>query len=319
MSVGAIAYSSNAQGGSLGEFTPRRCRRCDILIYSSRDEAAAANSYWRERFHVNIITGRQNKRNAGDPMGARLIPHINGAVGDLCAACARETAGHKGLVSGRQIAIYSEYFGGELHPGDTADEPAGKDEETEMRRNELSDGDVIALHRQYVMDDRSTEEIGLQAGVSGASIGSWFRRLELPVRLRNGRWRVADVARICEVHDMQPDQVPGADKAIEPTKKVKRPAAVGAPTVRASALAPITEATPDTGPMHDPDKKPRPAAVVPARETAVAANSNGSSGDQAGDLREQLDLIQELLGLAEAKQVTLRGKISVELHAEVAF
>ncbi|MBK6708883.1 MAG: hypothetical protein IPG51_00865 [Chloroflexi bacterium] len=37
------------------------------------------------------------------------------------------------------------------------------------------------------------------------------------------------------------------------------------------------------------------------------------------DLREQLGVIQELLGLAEAQSVTLRGKISVDLHAEVAF
>lgn len=56
-------------------------------------------------------------------------------------------------------------------------------------------------------------------------------------------------------------------------------------------------------------------AVVPAQETAVAANAPVPPTD----LREQLGVIQELLSLAEAQSVTLRGKICVDLHAEVAF
>ncbi len=56
-------------------------------------------------------------------------------------------------------------------------------------------------------------------------------------------------------------------------------------------------------------------AVVPVQATAVAA----TSPTPPADLREQLGVIQELLGLAEAQSVTLRGKISVDLHAEVAF
>ena len=54
---------------------------------------------------------------------------------------------------------------------------------------------------------------------------------------------------------------------------------------------------------------------VPVEETAVVTNGD----QQPGDLREQLTVIQELLALAEAKQVTLSGKISVDLHAEVSF
>ncbi len=56
-------------------------------------------------------------------------------------------------------------------------------------------------------------------------------------------------------------------------------------------------------------------AVVPVRETAVAVHAPAPSGD----LRTQLVVIQELLNLAEAQSVTLSGKISVDLHAEVAF
>ncbi len=56
-------------------------------------------------------------------------------------------------------------------------------------------------------------------------------------------------------------------------------------------------------------------AVVPVQATAVAATST----TPPADLREQLGVIQELLGLAEAQSVTLRGKICVDLHAEVAF
>jgi len=56
-------------------------------------------------------------------------------------------------------------------------------------------------------------------------------------------------------------------------------------------------------------------AVVPVRETAVAVHAPASSGE----LRAQLVVIQELLTLAEAQSVTLSGKISVDLHAEVAF
>lgn len=53
--------------------------------------------------------------------------------------------------------------------------------------------------------------------------------------------------------------------------------------------------------------------VVPARATAVAHEPTPT------DLRAQLGVIYELLSLAEAQSVTLRGKISVELHAEVSF
>ncbi|MCB8988107.1 MAG: hypothetical protein H6661_10210 [Ardenticatenaceae bacterium] len=63
-------------------------------------------------------------------------------------------------------------------------------------------------------------------------------------------------------------------------------------------------------------------AVVPVQATAVATNGHAQPDDlreQLAVIQEQLAVIQELLGLAEAKQVTLRGKISVELHAEVAF
>lgn len=318
-------------------FEQRRCRRCDILIYSSRREAVAADGYWSQRYRLNNITGRPNKLSSGDPVGARFVPHINGAVGDLCAACARETAGHYELVTGRQVGIYNDYFGGEF-PGEPADSQAAGQEDVDMRRNELSDDDVIALHRQYVLDGKSATEIGLQIGVSDASIGSWFRQLELPVRLRNGRWRVADVARVCEIHDLTLDQIPGADKAVDKAKKPPRAKvsafddtvirqAVGAPVLKSAApanqpevqaAAPAETKTADNAQaMPDPDKESKPRAVIPAQETAVAANGHGS--DQANDLRVQLGVIQELLSLAEAKQVTLRGKISVELHAEVAF
>ena len=74
-------------------------------------------------------------------------------------------------------------------------------------------------------------------------------------------------------------------------------------------------ATPRKSPAPKTAVVPAPTAVVPAQETAVATNGPM----QTGDLRQQLTLIQELLGLAEAQSVTLHGKISVELHAEVAF
>ncbi len=61
-------------------------------------------------------------------------------------------------------------------------------------------------------------------------------------------------------------------------------------------------------------------AVVPVQETAVAATAvAATSPTPPADLREQLGVIQELLSLAEAQSVTLRGKICVDLHAEVAF
>ncbi|MBP6468893.1 MAG: hypothetical protein KBE23_09740 [Chloroflexi bacterium] len=59
-------------------------------------------------------------------------------------------------------------------------------------------------------------------------------------------------------------------------------------------------------------------AVVPMQATAVAA-STAHGPTPPTDLREQLGVIQELLSLAEAQSVTLRGKICVDLHAEVAF
>lgn len=66
-------------------------------------------------------------------------------------------------------------------------------------------------------------------------------------------------------------------------------------------------------------EKRQPVRATAKVETAVVPAQATASPTPPADLREQLGVIQELLGLAEAKQVTLRGKISVDLHAEVAF
>ena len=68
----------------------------------------------------------------------------------------------------------------------------------------------------------------------------------------------------------------------------------------------------------EPQPQPEPTAVVPVQETAVAPAPNGHA--VAGDLTavsEQLAALQALLSQAEAKSVSISGRIRLELTAEV--
>jgi len=287
--------------GRRAEPPVRHCSRCEIIIYRSREEAAAVDrTFWAaRRGHMTEASIRT------DSSGVRFVPHVNGAVGDLCAACAREQQGQD-QATAEWIRFCETYFGGGFSYSDRQNMSrsagsAGGEMETNMSRVRVSDEEVIAVHRRYVLEHLSAEQVAKDAPLSKVPLQKRFRELNLPLRQRGSNtWSAEDLQRVCAVHNLEAADVLGeADMLGE---------AVGAP--ERAVGAPTAEREPEAE-----SRQPRPTAVVPVQETAVATNGHV----QPDDLREQLAVIQELLGLAEAKQVTLRGKISVELHAEVAF
>lgn len=77
-----------------GMDNPSRCAVCDILIYQSRDDAAACDAA------------------LGDEVDRRhvlFIPHLNGAVGDRCILCA---ADFEYPLSGAVVRRLEKLFGG---------------------------------------------------------------------------------------------------------------------------------------------------------------------------------------------------------------
>lgn len=284
----------------------RRCACCDILIYRSRDEAVAIDrTYWAaRREHMTDMSVRSHAS------GARLVPHVNGAVGDLCAACARETAGHKGLVTGRQIALYEKYFGGPFPAQEMSRKGGLVDKQEYGMRQKMDDEELVAAHRRYVMENLTLKELAETSPMSADPLRKHFNRLGLPTRTRGSNaWASDDLARVCLVHDLQPDEVPGPtggeEQEVGPEVKEYQPGSVRARTPKPKAKS-----------------RPQPTAVVPVQETAVpvATNGNGHSHGAIGDLavvNEQLAALQALLSQAEAKSVIISGRIRLELTAEV--
>lgn len=168
------------------------------------------------------------------------------------------------------------------------------------RKPLLDDEGVHEAHLRYCLGVEAEE-----ASVLGSSaLLKRFRRMGLPTRLGSTQgWRPEDAAEAARIHGLELAQLGkiAGQEAPKPAKKA-------APRKPAPAK---------------PNAKPKPQAAALAvvevePETAVVPNGQ-ANGHQPGDLRGQLAVIQELMSLAEAQQVTLRGKISVELHAEITF
>ncbi len=110
----------------------------------------------------------------------------------------------------------------------------------------------------------------------------------------------------------------GAEVGEDWRRLLKRFNEAGLPRRERLIRGQVTKAAPKKKPVAAsvgaPTVEPEAAkAIVPAQATAVAAPTH------PGDLRQQLIVIQDLLSLAEAQSIALRGKISVELHAEMVF
>lgn len=246
------------------------------------------------------------------------------------------------------------------------------EEEIKPMKPKMTDEQILAAHRRYVLENMSIERLSKSSPyrVAPNTLYGYFVRLKLPIRNRARKWQPEDAERVCQAHDLKVDSIGpieesepenvdvlvAADAATingEPvhtrtcvvcgkTMKRKRPftgqlkyAHCGnhkckkvVTALRKKDKAVVTQ--PKEEPIEPRSVSSRAAVgalaarqteltaviqSVPVEETAVATNGD----QQPGDLREQLTVIQELLALAEAKQVTLSGKISVDLHAEVSF
>ncbi|MBP6472539.1 MAG: hypothetical protein KA773_18975 [Chloroflexi bacterium] len=249
---------------------------------------------------------------------------------------------------------------------------ADDEKEAELMKPKMTDEQIIAAHRRYVLENMSIERLSKTSPgmVAPNTLYGYFVRLKLPIRNRARKWQPEDAERVCQVHDLKVDRIgpveqPESENADVPvaahaatingepvhtrtcvvcgkTMKRKRPftgqlkyAHCGnhkckkvVTALRKKDKAVVTQSKEE--PIEPRSVSSRAAVgALPARQTELTAviqsapveeTAVATNGDQQpGDLREQLTVIQELLALAEAKQVTLSGKISVDLHAEVSF
>lgn len=151
---------------------------------------------------------------------------------------------------------------------------------------------VQALHGRY-MAGESVHAIGKEVGESWQGLLRRFNEAGLPRRPKMKRGKIPTAPKEAAPKKATASAAPAPELEVAKAAPKKKPvaASVGAPTVEPEAAK----------------------AIVPAQATAVAAPTH------PGDLRQQLIVIQDLLSLAEAQSIALRGKISVELHAEVVF
>jgi hypothetical protein len=165
--------------------------------------------------------------------------------------------------------------------------------EQEEMKSELSNEEIIAIHRRYVLQNLAANVLADELSFSVTALIHQFDRLRLPRRARNRRWSsAADVDQVCQVHglkirDIPANAMPLSSTAAEPEAK---------PVKSITTVAPIAE--------------PEKTAVIP---TPV---SNGRSLELTS-LHEQLAAVQSLMEMAQAKSVQVSGTIRLNLVVEI--
>ena len=186
-----------------------------------------------------------------------------------------------------------------------AQKAAEKPAEENIMKPKMTNDEVLAAHRRYAVEGLSLRQAAESTSMSEPGLTGRFKRMGLPTRNRNGEWDAGDRERVCSLHGVSPADLGPADYGRAAERAAKAPAQ-RKPSVRAQT--------------SEPQPQPEPTAVVPVRETAMPVATNGNGHGAIGDLavvNEQLAALQALLSQAEAKSVHIRGRIRVELTAEV--
>ena len=172
-------------------------------------------------------------------------------------------------------------------------------------KQKMTNDDVLAAHRRYVLEGLSLRQAAEATPMSEPGLSGRFTRMGLPIRNRNGEWDADDMDHVCDLHGITPADI-GPAQYGRAAERWAKSLPADKPSVRARTPKPTAKS------------RPQPTAVVPVRETAVAPAPNGHA--VAGDLTavsEQLAALQALLSQAEAKSVSISGRIRLELTAEV--
>lgn len=187
-----------------------------------------------------------------------------------------------------------------------------KEQEEMAPQSGLSDEEIVAVHRRYVLENLAVSVLADDISLSESALVNQFKNLDLPCRARNRRWvSAADVERICEVHGLKIRDIPAqAMPVVEPAAKPKK----AKPARAAVAKMPVAA---------EPVKE---TAVEPVMETAVTtqpASENGNGSVTAVDparMVHQLEAIQQLMStIGSVENIRVTGTIRIELSAEMVF
>lgn len=274
----------------MNSYEPARCQRCGILIYSSRDEAVAANDIWL-RTH-----GRVSVANEGSHVnGVRFVPHLNGNLDGMCVACTAERD-NKSLEPLEVEQYYNQLFGGAF-PGPADPELELETPNEDNMKQRLSNDDVMAAHRRYVVDGATLSELSKHLAITDTALRMRFKGLQLPLRGRGGAWSAPDLARAIDAHGLNASDVP-----LSTHEKQKSPKTQRSDDDAADVCAPTSaQTTALSTPSIDP-------AVA-----AVALVNQADAGDQLAALQQLMDTITHV------QNVRITGAIRIHLHAEIVF
>ncbi len=191
-----------------------------------------------------------------------------------------------------------------------ADAKEAKENTAVSTSKKMTEEELVRAHRRYVLSGLSLAAIAEDWSITGTPMRHQWQRLELPLRDRGGRFTPAELTRICQVHGLTPAEivgnpanVPDLQAADFPAQNVRAQTSKLEPVVVFRNGAPV----PFASTAADDDDEHEPAA------TAVAT----TDGRGLTAVNEQLAALQSLLAMAEARSVTISGKISVQLTAEV--
>lgn len=191
-----------------------------------------------------------------------------------------------------------------------ADAKEAKENTAVSTSKKMTEEELVSAHRRYVLSGLSLAAIAEDWSISSTPMRHQWQRLELPLRDRGGRFTPAELTRICEVHGLTPAEIVGNPANVPDSQAPDFPAQ----NVRAqtSKLEPVVvfrngAPVPFAATAADDDDEQEPTA------TAVAT----TDGRGLTAVNEQLAALQSLLAMAEARSVTISGKISVQLTAEV--
>ena len=204
----------------------------------------------------------------------------------------------------------------------TAVKPKEPKEQEEMNST-LSDKEIIAIHRRYVLENLAVSVLADEIALSESALINQFNRLRLPCRARNRRWvSGADVDRICQAHGLKirdipvramPVVEPAAKPKAKPVKAVVKETAVDPEPVVETAV--VVEPVNETAVVPEPIKE---TAVTPVMETAVTP-ANGAALTET-EIEDQLRAIQQLMSMiGKVENVRISGTMRIDLHAEVVF
>jgi hypothetical protein len=235
--------------------------------------------------------------------GGKIYPVDPVAVANLRRILAEKGDGiqKKTAVSGPQRGIKRNAAGVDTDLAERAEKlkalreaaEAKTEEAVTVKASKMSEAEIWALYRRYVMEQISTAGLSKQADYSSAQIYRLFKSRNFPVRDRTGNYDKKQIARLCEVLGVRPGDVPQAGK-------VKKTPVLNTEQAPTPAL---------------PQGEENASLILHVEQASTPALPQGER-EQEG-LHEQLAALTALMEMAQAKQVSISGKIRLDLVAEI--